>query len=504
MPTPARQALGALFAGILVAVLWEIYVRLPPPTGFALGWSCFLLGSLVVLLGCTVWLRRSILGWPLALAVGVIVLAVDVTLYANPVSDFFGGMGALGLLGVLAYWLLADRIAWARVGWVVSAETVTAALRTFRGIPLMFRTLALREGGRQRWSEVAVGVLLAIPFLFIFGALFASADEAIERMITQLIDTATLETMWHVIRRVVLAFLVAGYLSTLLLLPRPFSTGDGKVRSVRPTVALTFFLLLDVLFVAFVIFEVMQLLRMAWGVFPAAHFTYAGAAHRSFLELVAAGLLASGLGVFWYRVCTEVSPEMRSSRARGAMLGFLGATMAIAGITIAHLLRYTAIYGLTVARAYALLITGALLLGVGWMLMAAVQRVDDIRLGRMLSTGVIVAFVIAMSLPVERFVAEWNVRRQMRGQSTVPLDLHYLESELSIDASPALAPFARSDAATRQRLITRCAERPVPGESPELDERVIARDADWRGWNYFAHRWCVQLSRMQEELRPLH
>ncbi|MBI2483414.1 DUF4173 domain-containing protein [Candidatus Uhrbacteria bacterium] len=505
MTTTIRSALGALGAGVLVTLFWQMFV--PSLLGhadiFSVGWSYFLLGCLGVLLGLAAWLRRSIWGWPLLLAAPIVLLAIDVALYANPIGDFWAGMGGIGLLLVFGYWLLTERASWTEMGWVVGGEVIAAGLRTIRGVAALFRTLVL-PGGERRWArEVLVGVLLAIPFLLLFTALFASADASIERAITRLIDEATLETLGLVIRRTVVALLVAGYLGSLLLLPRPFSTGSGRVREIRPTVVTTFFLLLDILFVAFVVFEVVQLVRMRGALEQT--FVLSAVARRAFVELVVASLFAYGLGVLWYRVFPEAANDRAGRRARGMLIGFFGATIGVAGIAMAQVLQYTAAYGLTRMRVYACSMIIAITLGMVVMLRAAARRVPFLRLGRWLSVGMIAAFVVMMTLPVDRLVGEWNVRRQAK-HPTVPLDVDYFRQDLSLDAMPALARYARTDAVARAWILgTRC--RVVEDLDPQYWDRQVDNEqvlsADWRAWNYFAYRWCAQLPQLKEELRAL-
>jgi hypothetical protein len=92
---------------------------------------------------------------------------------------------------------------------------------------------------------VVRGLLLAIPFLFVFGALFTSADRVFAGLVTDVVDLDYEEIARHLFLSIVLTWLACGYLTGFLTGTRPVRLPDAfgarpRVGIVEVTPGLTY------------------------------------------------------------------------------------------------------------------------------------------------------------------------------------------------------------------------------------------------------------------------
>src|SRR5919108_468823 len=166
-------------------------------------------------------------------------------------------------------------------------------------VPLLFQEIRWRQLPGGRWYALALaaarGVLIAIPVVLVFGALFVAADPVFERLVAGLFDWDLGEVFDHALGTAVCAWLAAGLLRGVLLEPdgaraagaaaAPGARASGwSLGAAEIGVALG---LVDPPFLAFVLVQVRYLFGGAAQVSPATGLTYAEYARRGFFELVA-------------------------------------------------------------------------------------------------------------------------------------------------------------------------------------------------------------------------
>ncbi len=318
------------------------------------------------------------------------------------------------------------------------------------------RRPAAGPGWRARMPEwagpVARGLLLALPVLIVFAALFSSADAIFASVADDLFGLEF--DLGQLPIRVVVAFLVAWVVAGLLGVaagaaeldwpPRPQPMQSLGAAAVEPlpvaprlgaTEAVTILVAVDLLFAAFVSLQVAYLFG-GLDTLAAGGITYANYARRGFFELVAVTCLAGGLVVSLHAIVAE-----RTRAFVGAAVGLAALTFVILGSAAFRLSLYQDAYGWTELRFYIDATIGWLALGI----VAAVVLLVRDRMRWLVHAMTVSAVAILLAVNVvgaQRHVAEANVARLLDPSLVPPdgrrgLDLDYATT-LGDDAVPAL------------------------------------------------------------------
>jgi hypothetical protein len=337
---------------------------------------------------------------------------------------------------------------------------IAAPLVRLRDAPALVPAAPANAGAALRGA--AFGGLLALPF----GALFMSADAAFDEFVRDVLpDGASIPG-----RVFTFAVVLAAAVGLALAARRPPGCGrrGRRGRLAVPEWAIPL-ALLDILFLAFVVFQLTVLFGGHDHVLETAGLTYAEYARSGFWQLLTASALTLAV----------VALAVRLARARGRdrrlLYLLLGVLLACTGVVLASALHrlhlYEDAYGLTRARltaeAVCLWLGGAIALVAG----AGIARPLARRLAH-LAVGGTAAALLAFSLSnPEARIAERNVDRW---RETGRIDTSYL-SLLSADAVPALAELPRP---LRERALGSRAElrRHEPWSSANLS-RARARAA---------------------------
>jgi hypothetical protein len=380
--------------------------------------------------------------------------------------------------------------------WVSAAM---GALRLVLGAP---QELLPSPAIASRLGRVIKGTLVATPLLIVFGALFVSADRLFADAISNLLRVDLEELASHVIVTLVITWLAAGYFAGLTRgtrLPevrRLLTFREGGKPTLGIVEVATAVALVDLLFLAFVVFQVRYLFGGAGLVEVTPGLTYAEYAREGFSQLA----LASALVIPSLLAADFL---LRRERPRdGLIFGLLGGLqLLLLGVVLAsaaqRLRVYQAAFGFTESRFYG----AAFLIWLGVLTVLFAATVLRQNRSRFASAGVISALAIVAGLyalnPQARIVRA-NLARidaPARGAAATTVDGEYLAS-LGADAVPtliegmgALPPLARCQVA--EALIVQW--------GPD-------RETDWRSWSWsgFRARGEVRahVSELQAALAP--
>ncbi len=353
-------------------------------------------------------------------------------------------------------------------GLLAALETGLGALA--RPVTLLSRDVpwaALARGPWRHWPAVAVGVLLAVPVEFVFGALLRSADPMFARLTDHLLGWDAAPLASHLVVIVALAWLTAGLLHGIVRAQRlvtPLATGRlprvGLVQVGIPLGALV------VLLAAFAGIQAEYLFGGIATVLETAGLTLAEYARRGFFELVTIAALV--LAVLWvaHALLDHARPE-----ARRGYRAFAVPLLALVGVVLVSALvrlrLYVEHFGLSEQRVYATAFMAWLAAVLVWFAATALRdRPDRFPFGAVLAG--FVTLLALTTLDPHALIARTNLARAARGEE---LDARYLAG-LGADAVPAVAaawPTLDPDAqcVLWQRMLTRWTE---PG-------------SDWRTWN---------------------
>ncbi len=335
--------------------------------------------------------------------------------------------------------------------------------------------------GTGRFAQapaVVRGIILAVPPLLVFGALFVSADAAFDRLVRTIIRIDVDAMIIHGTIIVAIAWLVAGWARHMLheqawdnpasRLESPFGLGMVEMGIVLGA--------LDLLFFAFIVIQVGYLFGGATFVEASRDFTYAEYARRGFFELVwvAALSLSFLLLARWVARPTSTRGEHGFVTLTIVFIGLLYVIMISA---LSRMALYTSLFGLTELRLYPTAFMGWLAVVFAWFVATALRgKPQHFAIGALVAGFVTIGVLNAIN--PDGLIVRTNFGRVGAPQ---PLDTGYLSS-LSSDAVPALLEgLPTLPAPEQQRLRTIMATR------------WLATEPDWRTLNWSRGRAAAAL-----------
>lgn len=421
--------------------------------------------------------------WPLWLLLPIIILTVDTVLYNNifvqevvPMFIYF--------LTALA-WVLTTLANPERYRFLFSAlpgghytgQWWSSLKRVYQD--LFRRGEEVKHGALYR--NIAIGILISLPILLVFGALLTSADAVFARFV---LNVFTIDVQAELITRIIRIVLFTLLLSTCFYLLfssdhaiRSKEKRAGKINGVIATVVLV---LVNLLFLAFVVIQFTHLFGgndfvLQQGI------TYADYARSGFFQLLWV-LIFSGVLLFvLYRSAAYHGWSMLLGGLK-LMLLILISIIAISALVRMNLYQDT--YGFTVSRLYVEWFVYAFF---AWVLLTGVSIIATVQFRTyfygVLAVG-LAAVVVLSSFNVDRMIAKENVSRHLAGFSH--FDMTYL-SELSVDVWPEvrlLPEYERVSLEGDQYVLS--VLRVVTPENPYPDTPhfSVKKRSGWREWNW--------------------
>ena len=412
------------FAVAAVALLASLVVPDVPP-GLSLTLVAFGVAGAIALAALVEADRVSLLyaGLALALATMPIVRASEWVLAVDL-------MAALGL-GALA---LVRAVAWREI----FRAPLTVMSKLWPAAGFVVSPLLPRRGAPGRLGPVLRGAVLGSLLLLVFGSLFASADRAFARIVTDLL-LPNVDLGLVPARLIVFGVTLVGSGALILSGRRYALAADGDVSVSEPTRRLgrtewlTALTLLDLLFVGFVLVQVTVLFAGHPYVLATEGVTYAEYARQGFFQLLAVGALTLAViagAVRWAR--REGSRDTLLLRLLLGTLSLL--TLVILASALRRLNLYEDAYGLTQLR-LSVHATILWMAGIFVLLLVAGATMRTSWLPRVAVLFTAAGLVVFTLVNPDGIVAARNVARF---EATGELDLAYVQA-LSVDAVPALA-----------------------------------------------------------------
>lgn len=340
-----------------------------------------------------------------------------------------------------------------------------------------------RQPGESRMPEHAGlvrGVLAALPFLLLFGALFSAADPVFEWYVGDVFDFVLERLPSHLLLTVFLAWIAVGFLYGLAVVHLPEAPGVGSAARRHDTEALVALALVDALFLFFLLVQVRVLFGGRELVEATLGLSYAEYARQGFFQLVAAASIALPglLAADW------LIPESSASRSRlrGLATALLVMMTAVLVSAALRMRLYVDAYGLTELRAYTSAFMIWLAIVIAWFGWTVLRGRRERFMAGALGSFILGLFLVSALNP-DAIIIRANAERigeRINGsaeeRSRPEFDARYAAS-LSEDAVPALL-----EVIPRLDPWQGC----VVAESL-LGNRAREVTADWRTWNL--SRW---------------
>ncbi len=484
MNARGQLALELVVGSLALGVLGDALLRAGPWGLNVLVWTALLLAAALILVMRHKLALDARAAW---LGGGALVVAGGFAWRDAPALKLLDFASLCGLLALALWRARGVRLG---VGGVVEncgrfafagVQAVIGCVPLFTGPPLW--TTATPAGWRGRARTAAVGGLLALPVLLVFGALFMSADAVFNNLVVRLVRFNLGEAASHFVPVAVCSWITAGWLLGLLLperLPVPRLTPPQflKFRPAEIGLALG---LVNVLFLAFILVQLRYLFGGAGVVRITPDLTYAEYARRGFFELVA--VVALALPVLLAADWLLGAASRRAFRVQAALLILmLGVVL---GSAFVRMRLYQAEYGWTELRFYVTAFMGCLLVVLLWFAATVLSG----RRERFVS-GALLAGLGAVGLlhawNPDAWIARQNLAHARAGHE---FDAAYA-LRLSADAfPPLLAAWPELDSPTRDRLTTR------------LTKWRANTPPDWRSWSWSIARAREAIRQRESELR---
>ena len=357
-------------------------------------------------------------------------------LYTSPVVRFFGFVSVVIALAFFSYWLTARRTTFWQTPSLWPFTFVSETLLPFRGMSGLFRGWFVGKTG----LHVLTGILVALPFLFIFALLFASADAVFAQVFRRFFDTEHLsEYIGKTIRDIIVLLFFLGSGWTILQRGKEATLTAAKKENggIERTIAITFLGLVNFLFLVFLGFQAASFFGgnqfvQHYGI------VYADYAREGFFQLLFAAGLVFLITWALYRVT-----ELRQWGTRQLSLLLIIQTGGVLLSAARRLFLYVDVYGLTVSRWWAMAVLCMIALVLGAIFLFALARTAYHTTAKVVFCGIFGVFTALLLVNVEGMVVKYNADQFLSGK-TKQLDVFYMVNMLSSDAVPALASLAKS------------------------------------------------------------
>ena len=466
----SKLVLETLVAGILLGVLGDTLLRATP-------WGLNLaLWTLWVVTSALVMAARHNLQWPRSTGWIIVLLLVFAAGFVWRDSPALKAFDLMALVVVIAAWSLSVEGARARSWGVldyVRGLLNSAAAAAAGAAVLSKKDVSLAKAPSpvavKRARSLALGLIVAFPLLFVFGGLLMAADAVFDRMVTTAFNIDFANLFSHAALAAFFAWIVIGFFLLVLGINRPLRSslrieqpGFGILEVAVPLV------LIDLLFLVFVVVQVRYLFGDASLVQGTVGLTYSEYARRGFFELVTVAALALPLLLTadWLLAGSDRRSVQTYRILASVLLVLLLVIMASA---VKRMVLYQSAYGLTELRLY----TTAFMVWLGVVLVWFAATVLRGRRPAFATGAAAAGLLVILSLNVvnpDALIAKVNVERALAGEE---FDAAYATS-LGADVVPVLIP-ALSDLSSDDRCVA--AAHILTRWSPPIE-------TDWRSWNY--------------------
>jgi hypothetical protein len=295
-----------------------------------------------------------------------------------------------------------------------------------------------KENQNKLWP-ILRGLILAIPILFVFGALFSSADLIFAQKLNELLNNLNLEKLGETIFRGGTILLIAYFLIGIFSHAEKRNQNDKNKGRDKPflvpflgyTEASIILGSILLLFGAFVIIQ-FQYFFSGQANISLAGFTYSDYARRGFGELVA--VAAFSLIIFQsLNAITKRETNWQKKNFSGLGIGLVLLVIIILISSIKRLYLYEEAYGFSRLRAY----SHVFIIWLGILLIAVVviEVVNRQRAIANVALIILMGFTLSLNvLNIDAFIVHQNIQRAIQGME---LDTTYL-SAMTNDAVPIL------------------------------------------------------------------
>lgn len=423
---------------LLMSVLFDVFFF---NKQLGLGFLVFVLIYLAGFIGLAMITNQPYNKKALLLLAPILVLSFDTVIYNNDLATFLVPLSVIGLLVLFTF--------------VFTLRNTLANPFDFRNVPLLRRfglpfskwVHILRDllfigndSRKDRYKKIAFGILVSVPLLLIFGALFSQADAVFAQWFKN-IFSFNYNFPVNFGPRVVRTIIFTLYLASLLyvVFDGEYTLGANlyPVKKFDTTIVATILTLVNILFLLFVFIQVRYLFGSSNFVLENG-LTFADYARAGFFQLTAVLILVGCLLALLYR---SFSAHGHDKFGTFLKLLLIVQVEIIAVSALRRMNLYQDEYGYTTLRLYVEWFIYFVMIFFVAFAVCMIRRVNFRKLFFGALIYGVVGFMVVASINVDRMIAEQNIARFYQGKK---IDVDYLLT-LRADAVPLLVDFSNSN-----------------------------------------------------------
>jgi hypothetical protein len=490
MLSKGRLELSVLGTALVMGILADALLRAVPWGLNLLIWSAGLSAAIAFHARCR---EETLAGGGQWWLVAVVLFALGVAWHDSPALKILSLLGILTVLSLVILRAQGGRVRFAGLAKYALGAVVAGFNAAFGLLPVLFGEAEWKKLLGGRWSQRAMavvrGVLLALPFLLIFGGLFMAADAVFDNIVRKTFHVNFQRVFTHFFVAAFFAWCVGGYLRGMLW-GKEISVIEEKRRPsfslgiIEGAVTLG---ALDLLFLAFVLVQVRYFFGGSVLVQATTGLTYAEYARGGFFELVAVAALLLPLLLLMHWLIARSSPtgERVFRVLAGVQILLLFVIMASA---FQRMRLYQAEYGLTEPRLYPTAFMGWLVVVFLWFAVTVLSgRRERFAFGAMVAGFLLI--IVLQALNPDAFIARTNLARAKAGRS---FDALYA-TRLGADAVPELV-----EGLPNLNPQDRCTVA-----AGVLKRWAVPRASDWRAWSWSRARAAQVVRESQIRLKAV-
>jgi hypothetical protein len=486
------------FAAILAVLYDFLFWGQEQGLSFIIFLVVYLLGFFAI----TLFTKQFRQPWALLLLIPIGLLSSSVVLYSNDLVTFYVTKMVFILTVVFSF--------------LATLDNPNKHKFSFRHIPLLnsidlpFTQWSSMYKDVIQWNEdkdknivrqIAIGLVIALPLLAIFGTLFAGADQLFSDWVKNVfkIDDLPLAT-WRVIRTIGFTLFTASFLYIIFSTVHALAAKEHKVWKLNPVTTSVVLVLVNILFAVFLAFQFTYLFGAKEFVMQSGT-TFAEYARQGFFQLAwVIGLAAIMILI----VCRSFAHHGSKLPVTFLQSLFILQVGVVAFSALKRMNLYQEAYGYTVMRLYvewfiyfAMAIFGAVLISL-WV------RISFRRLWHGILILGTIAFTGVAMVNVDGMIAQKNVGRFLNGKD---IDINYLD-KLSADVIPTIKVLADEFFhGNNVGLYNVDRSKITPRKMVEVvhlindKAQILGERNNWREWQVFSGTYKQELDQIERNFQ---
>lgn len=414
--------------GVIASVLLSVFGIFG---GFALGYC---VTAVCMLSLFTVYFAKGGKASAFGILCGVLALA-------NAAVFLCTGNGSVRFFGFVVSFLLSfvylDGFANGKtVGNRGMTDLFFRAASTVEHIDITIKSLfSDRSGNKKTVGKVLVGLLCAIPVLFVVVPLLLSSDDAFKGMMNKMFKDIG-PTIFKSVVGVMLSVFVASY-GFSLQKGRTAKAKESKFAGIENVYIISFLSAISVCYLLYLFSQLAYFFSAFKGFLPEGGITYAQYARKGFFEMCVIAVI--NLALVFTALLLAKKKNGKACHGIKALATFIGLfTLVIIATAVSKMVLYIDAYGMTVKR----LTTSAFMVFLAVVFISVILRVYLLKIN-VVKTALVTAGCIVLLLGtvnVNRVCAKYNYDAYMSGKLTT-VDVHSLY-DLGYEGIPYIAKLA--------------------------------------------------------------